>query len=187
MNYQPEWTGTKTSGEAIRTSTDRYLAIADYLPRTKRLRVLDLGANRGYFSLRIADEFSADVVAVDGLPQLKQTLEAIDHPRVTGIYRHADVQLLEELGHFDVILALSVLHHLPWWPLALGIMHRSCDLLFAEVPDQAETDVAMSGQTGPIVEEILRLGGEEIIRTPGFDAAHTRPMFLIRGADAPVS
>jgi SAM-dependent methyltransferase len=78
--------------------------------------VLDIGANLGYYSLRLAEDFDCTVLAVEGQvgPYLSTVLNKNQNPRVLATNRNmslADLQTLADVEHFDLVLGLSVTHH----------------------------------------------------------------------------
>src|SRR5690606_3683961 len=96
-----------------RDCAGRYDAIAleliDHCMDERRgFRVLDLGAYTGYFALRLAHEFGARVTAVDDFAGLEARCG--DHPKIRVIPRRLSPAEVAELGRFEVVLALSVLH-----------------------------------------------------------------------------
>lgn len=81
--------------------------------------LLDIGADLGYFSIRAVTEYDAVAVAIEGGRQL---LDALTTLPITRTYKLVALQrriTLDELDilatceHFDVVLALNVLHHFP--------------------------------------------------------------------------
>ena len=93
------------------------LQVVDRLSSTlgRRLRVLDLGSAQGYLSLRIA-ELGHEVTGVE---YLRDNVElacalAAEHPDLSVSFLHADiadVADLVDLARFDLVIAMSVLHH----------------------------------------------------------------------------
>lgn len=175
MSYQPEWRGGRTVGTSRRDAEGRYHAIAEYLKGRSGFTALDLGAHQGYFSHRLADEFGAAVTAVDDYPGLQ--------PRdgVTVIRRRLAAGEVTQLGHFDVSLCLSVLHHLPRWRDMVDALLAVSDVLFVEIADPGEhlpRAVAHSA-SAHIASYIERLGGRVLARTPGYDPEFSRPLWVI--------
>lgn len=184
MRYQPEWVGGKTVGSSRRDAAGRYAAIAAELQGMYGFSVLDLGAYAGYFSLRLADEFGASVTAVDDSPELAGTLTRSPHPRVQGVFTKVDAQALAALGTFDVVLCLSVLHHVTWWRSMIDMLIEQSEILFVETPDPAETLPAAIAHS-PEIPRVLEIkGGRKIHESPGFDAAFLRPTYVIRQEDS---
>jgi SAM-dependent methyltransferase len=106
----------------------------------KPCRVLDFGANLGYFSFRIATEFDATVVMIDESEELRDLCITNNLSSTVYLRRHcsaSDLDFLGKLEHFDVVLALNVLHHFKAWRRA--------------------------------VDAVLALGDRVVIQTPGAD------------------
>jgi 2-polyprenyl-3-methyl-5-hydroxy-6-metoxy-1,4-benzoquinol methylase len=181
VRYQPEWVGGKTVGSSRRDAAGRYAAIAAELQGMYGFSVLDLGAYAGYFSLRLADEFGARVVAVDDSAELAETMSRSPHPGVTGVFEKVDAQGLSRL---DVVLCLSVLHHVPWWRSMIDMLIKQSKILFVETADPRETLPAAIAHSPEIPRIVEIKGGRKIHESPGFDAAFLRPTYVIRQEDS---
>lgn len=146
--YQPEWVRGEAVAAGERDCEDRWQLIRWVLDRYERpFTVLDVGANLGYFSLRTAETYEdATVVAVDHDPELRRVLAANDHPRVIGLAQTVTIEWLRalaEVEHFDVIFALSVLHHLDApFDESLDVLRSLGDLVVVE----PATEPAACGQ-----------------------------------------
>jgi len=113
--YQDLWIKGKRVAKGPRECEERYERVAEFCRQYKRpFTVLDWGAQMGYFSLRLAEDFDCTVVAVERDPNLFAILQANDNPKVLYINRRMtpqDFVLLGKVEHFDLVLALSVVHH----------------------------------------------------------------------------
>lgn len=176
--YQPQWSNGQESGKARRDAAGRYRAIADHL-KGRGFRVLDVGANAGYFSLRLAEEFQARVTAVDGDPILKESLERARNSSVEGIYEFLSPDSLKKLGVFDVGLCLSVLHHVSWWPTMLRLMRAQCRTLFIETAHPKEDLPKAFWHSPEILRIVSDMGGNVIHESPGFDSKYLRPLHVV--------
>ena len=79
-------------------------------------RVLDLGSAQGYVGFRLA-ELGHHVTGIEYLEANVAVAEAVanEHPQLDAVFIHgdvADVSSLVELESYDVVLGLSVLHHI---------------------------------------------------------------------------
>jgi SAM-dependent methyltransferase len=105
--------------------------------------MLDLGASLGYFSLRLTEIFPrATCVAIDDDPRLLDGCIANAAERVIHLRKRlssADMDTLGSCEHFDVVLALNVLHHFEDWPRALNAVMHLGDHTFVETPARTET------------------------------------------------
>lgn len=146
-NYQP----IIINGEEIISSINasggseiiqkRYEAIKHVLDQYDRpFTVLDLGANNGYFSLQIAKDFDAVCVLVDGTERLTDicTLNTNTN-KLIHLQKNFTKQDIIELGsheHFDVILALHVLHHVDDWRTWVNTLFVLGDNVIIETPSE---------------------------------------------------
>jgi len=139
MAYQDVWIrgGVQQAGQ--RDCASRYEPIRSVVAEYRRpITLWDVGANLGYFGLRIADEFGAVSVMVDRRPALVDICAQNDLPTTIAL-THAltgrDLVELAQSEHADVVLCLNVLHHMADW--------------------------------APALEAVLALGEEVVIETPG--------------------
>lgn len=182
MRYQPEWVEGKTVGDSRRDAQGRYTAITKELAGRRSFTVMDLGAHAGYFSLRLADEFDATVTAVDDASELTATLEKNKHPKVTGVFQRVDPKGLAALGTFDVILCLSVLHHVPWWRSMLDMLTRQAAKVFVETAHPDEDLPGAIAHSKEIIPTVELMGGRTIHYSPGYDSRFLRPLYVVEGS-----
>jgi len=116
--YQDIRVHGKTISYGRRECESRYEAILPFLMRYKNresFTVLDFGANYGYFSWRIKEDFpNAKITMVDGRPLL-ELLFAINETEGMELFSEGmQLERIREFSkdhHFDLILLMSVLHH----------------------------------------------------------------------------
>jgi SAM-dependent methyltransferase len=169
VNYQPMWMDGRTVGPQERDCEGRYAAIVPYVP--EGARVLDFGAFTGYFSHRLADERSADCVAV--------APEVLPYPGVTTISGRLDVDGIRALGTFDVVLALSVLHHVDPWQDYLKVLLDAAPTVIIETVHPAETfNHCAPEKVKAIAEGVF---GPILCRTAGYQTDLLRPTVLAKG------
>jgi hypothetical protein len=181
--YQPRRHNGQDVGTPIRPAAPRYEAIRAELGDRRGLRVLDIGAHEAYFSLRLAEDLDAQVTAVDSWRGLRPALAAAADPRVTGVYEDLTPQSLAALGDWDVILCLSVLHHVPWWEAMLEMIQAQSRLLICEVAVAREVLPKAVVHCPEIPAAVKALGGRVICRTHGYKSRRQRPMYAIGGLD----
>lgn len=181
--YQPTWKDGREVAKGKRDGAQRYDAISQYLRDRQGLpndlRILDFGAQAGYFSQRLAEDFDARVVAIDS--NRKALAEAGRDKRIRTRIAHYTPDQLRNLGHFDVVLALSVLHHQPNWQEYLDALTSIGTVVFVEVshPDEQLPRAVAQGQAARITEAVSELSQNVLVETPGYDEAHLRPLFVI--------
>src|SRR3990167_4990541 len=168
-------------------STPRYELIKPALERYKRrFSVLDLGAgiNQPTLGWMIANEFDAIVTVIEKdlyVQHLEQS------PRVIQI-RHkmtaADLWRLNECEHFDVVLALNVLH---WfedddWLLAAKAVCAMGDFVFVQLPALDEDRDGLPGRTilPSLTQRILSRNPHHLGDTVQFPRHTPRPLLELR-------
>lgn len=184
MKYQPEWINGKTVGQSLRDAEGRYGAVSSYLGDMRGFTALDLGAHSGYFSFRMAEEFNAEVVAVDDAQELADTFrhapaDSSRTGRVTGVFQRVDARTLKTMRDFDVVLCLSVLHHVTWWRSMLDILLPKAKILFVETAVAGEELPGAIAHSPEIPRAVEIRGGRKIYESPGFDGRFMRPLYVI--------
>lgn len=115
--YQDEWVKGEVVSRGVRDCESRWEMISAVASQWKRpFTVLDIGANLGYFSLRLAESFDCTVVSLEGIygDQLQKVLDLNGNDRVLflrHLFSFDDLCLLSDVEHFDLVLAMSVIHH----------------------------------------------------------------------------
>ena len=136
-------------------------------------RVLDYGAAEGHYAAAAA-ALGCQVVAIDDV-RLPTRLP----DRVIPVRRRVAPDELVQFGMFDVVLALSVLHHLErWregWEAVLAVTRRH---LFVEVPHPDEVGVAGSDNR-QLYDHVAGAGGTWLCSTPGWDRSRLRCLWRI--------
>ncbi|MBF8262519.1 MAG: hypothetical protein HW387_184 [Parachlamydiales bacterium] len=112
INGETIWIGCVECGA-------RYEALRPLLNRFHRpFSVLELGANNGYFSLRIAEDYDASCVMIDGTERLCKICELNSEIKnIVYLQKYLspdDIELLSKKEHFDVVLCFHLLHHVDW-------------------------------------------------------------------------
>ena len=111
----------RISGETVssgyRNSEKRYDEIFQFCKKFNRpISVLDLGAAEGYFTFRLSEDFSGVFVAVENNPQRKLLELCIKNNNRNILLLDKQMNLkhlkhLKEVQHFDIVLALNIIHH----------------------------------------------------------------------------
>jgi len=119
MIYQDSWVNGKCEQKGKRSCADRYEIVKDACKSLKQdFTVLDIGANMCYFGIRLIEDFNCNVIAFefDHFSLRKSIVDKNKTNKLIFLERKlqlSDVKILNKTSHFDLILALSVVHHLP--------------------------------------------------------------------------
>lgn len=154
----------------------RYDAIANQLD-SRGFSVLDLGAYAGYFSIRLAHDFDAHVTAVDDYPTLAERCRGWSN--ITVINQRLTAGEIDELGRFDVVLALSVLHHMPDWSDTLDALAANSGRLFVETADPSETLPKAVAHCPELAAAVEALNGTPIAHTCGYRSTIERTLWVV--------
>lgn len=191
--YQPMWIDGRTVGDSRRDAEHRYAMIHECLKGLVQpgFNVLDVGAQSGYFSVRLAEEMGAHAVPVDGDPAMMQGLEkmcpdGVTNGSISAVYkflRPGDLRIFREV---QVGLCLSVLHHVEWWETMLEELMDGCRMLFVECAMPEEEIGKDPRVLAAQHEKVAALKGAMLVGwTPGYDARVERPMYMIPGNCCP--
>ena len=107
----------KTISSGYRESEERYQEILNFCKKFNRpISVLDLGAAEGYFTFRLSEDFSGVFVAVesDSKRNLLDSCKKNNNRNILLLEKQMNLKHLKnlkEVQHFDIILALNVVHH----------------------------------------------------------------------------
>lgn len=138
MNYQDKWVkGVSIHG--VRECESRYAVIKELLPKDKPFTLLDLGANLGYFSFRIAFDFPQAVCVMVEDSEADQLLK-LAHlnalPNVVVLKQRLTVENITRMAEceiFDFVLALNIAHHVG--SNSLAAMEQLGRVLVVETPN----------------------------------------------------
>lgn len=169
----------------------RYEIIDQFLDQYKRpFTMLDLGAAQGYHSLLSAWKHPESVfVMVEGNNAAyrhmgDQLLTICKHNNKLNNIVHLNKQIiisdlvsLSECEHFDVILALNVIHWLGNnWRQAVDVICSLGDNIIIETPPAVESKKAEQ-----IINYLINKGAELIAYVPRHHTPNSKaPMFLVR-------
>lgn len=181
--YQDEWVSGECARPGYRECSKRYEVIRQQVAGLglDAPRVLDFGADRGYFSLRLAEDFGARSLAVEADAENLTRVVAENGTANVGVLheRITDPDRLRGLGTFDVTLAMSVLHHVEDYAGfldALQDMARS--LAIVEVPHPDERIDRSKTPRIPGLHEEACSRGEVIGDAPAVSGATRRRTIL---------
>ena len=119
MIYQDTWINGQCVGKGQRDCTNRYEIIKPtFVKHGSRFSVLDIGANMCYFGLRLIEDFNCTVMAFEfnSFDLRMKNVQANKTDRLILLKRKLtvkDIFILSNSCHFDFVLMMSVLHHLP--------------------------------------------------------------------------
>ena len=107
----------QTISSGYRESEDRYKEIFKFCKKFNRpISVLDLGAAEGYFTFRLSEDFSGVFIAVesDSKRNLLDTCKKNNNRNILLLEKQMNLKSLKnlkEVQHFDIVLALNIVHH----------------------------------------------------------------------------
>ena len=137
----------ETVSSGYRDSEKRYDEIFQFCKKFNRpISVLDLGAAEGYFTFRLSEDFSGVFVAVESNPQRKLLELCVKNNNQNILLLDKQMNLkhlknLKEVQHFDIVLALNIIHHFeePFQDVLETLVSMS-SFCFMEHPNSLEDD-----------------------------------------------
>jgi hypothetical protein len=140
--YQDQWVKGRLAVKGIRECASRYEIIKSFCEQRYGRRpfsVCDIGANMCYFGLRLLEDFPSCSVISFEFDNFKIRAAHVRKNDATGLLllnrklNLDDLSVLSSCCRFDLVLALSVLHHIgdefdPW----LAALRRLGDNVIAE-------------------------------------------------------
>ena len=115
--YNPKILNGKIVEDGSRSSMDRYKVISSHCKKYKRpISVLDLGAAEGFFIQMLATEYKGFFTAIECDPSrdLFNTFKSEGKQNIYLLEKRMnlnDLKSIAEVQYFDIVLALSVVHH----------------------------------------------------------------------------
>jgi len=150
--------------EVIRAVFDKY---------SRQFTMLDIGASQGYYSFRTAHDYDSVCVMIEGnnpaypmigtqlleLCKLNTSLDNIILLNKKIIPE--DLQMLSECEHFDVILAMNVIHWFDkkWKNVADAILNMGDNIIIETPPQESVTDAYHNNMRKQIEDYIVNAGG----------------------------
>jgi 2-polyprenyl-3-methyl-5-hydroxy-6-metoxy-1,4-benzoquinol methylase len=158
----------KTISTGYRNSEERYGEIFKFCKQFNRpISVLDLGAAEGYFTFRLAEDFSGVFIAVESNPERKLLELCVKNNNHKILLLDKQMNLknlknLKEVQHFDIVLALNIIHHFdePFQDVLDTLVSMS-SFCFMEHPNPLENDSTKNSQR--LEKEKLKLDSFEPI------------------------
>jgi hypothetical protein len=177
VNYQPIF-GTDEPSQ--RRCDDRYAPIRELASKFKRpFSVLDVGANFGWFSFKLMSEFDCCAVMVDDKP-IGDLIQKHAPDRSVWLNTHLtghELRRLSKSEHFDIVLGLSVLHHIEDYKEAFEGLTKLGSYVFIELPAYGEKTAANPERHNAI--HWMLADYEPIAHFQSHLANLKRPMYLI--------
>ncbi|MCA0754945.1 class I SAM-dependent methyltransferase [Paenibacillus sp. N4] len=181
--YQDIWVKGKLKQKGERNCSLRYEHIKKYLKKLEKpFSVLDIGANYGYFSFRIAEDFGAKVTMIESNKGVLNIIAQNDNSNVQLINKLVSVDDLKQLAknkHYDVVLGLSILHHFEDYRGAIDAIFELGDLIFIEPPAPEEERGGYNGHRAKGINEYLNTKKSKVLTyTPNLRNLGKRPLLL---------
>ena len=191
--YQDVWVDGEVVEEGARDCHTRWAIVAGVIETLGgKGRMLDWGAQAGYFAIRAAQRFpNLEVVAVDTDRRLRETVErqSTSLPNLQVVETHAHLEDVAANGPWDVVLALSVLHHLELDEAKRAVrwMQHTTKAALIENPLRDEHRFTNRKEVAYPLDDIAQREGWPVacmtrVRRPGMGphvGAKLRPMYLL--------
>lgn len=160
----------------------RWKAILPFLARYndyEPLKILDFGANYGYFSFKLAEKFPFSTIEmVDYEPLLKSLHSINNYSNVKLHFEYMDEDRISEFlkrKDYDLILAMSILHHFENPEEIINLFLEAGKTVLFEVGYPNENPVSNPERINPIYEYLTKNNSIQINDW----IPHERPLFYI--------
>lgn len=167
VNGERLWKGLGTD------CPSRYAAIHRAIVKkyNRPVTVLDIGANNGYFSLNLANRLGSQCVMVDLSDRLGTICELNTNVADKLIYLKkalsaGDLEAIGKSVHFDVVILLHVLHHVPEWKDFFDKASGIADTVVVETPPSNDPRLEKKTTIPAIEKELQSRNGIIIAQTP---------------------
>lgn len=177
----------KTVIKGRRECETRYRVLKNLLDRYDKydsFSLLDFGANYGYFSWRIKEDYpNAEITLIDSRPLLKLLYESNKENGINLINKTMDLEAIEKFKedhHYDIILLMSILHHFPEPESVLDTFKEMGEILITEI-DYPTVPNFMNNQ-----KEIYNLVQKENPIQINSWIDHDRPIYYINDNDGSI-
>ena len=127
---------------------------------------------------RILEVDATAALAVDGVVDVIWHQDTLNSRDIATAARRFEIPG----GRFDIILAMSILHHLPDWAAAYWAVRGASKLAFIEVPNPLEQRHGRPSKLDhklPSLDALVQ--GEAIGTAPGWKSNHLRDIRLVSG------
>ena len=179
-SYQPIWGDPRSAYQ--RECSDRYGPIRDLASRYNRtFSVLDIGGNFGWFDFALLSEFDCTCVIVDKKP-IAPLIDQYGKKSAYWLDRHLtgdELLRLSKSENFDIVLGLSVLHHIKDYEKAFEGLLSLGSYVFIET--QGDDGKHAAGHMRHDGINNLVSSHERIAQFKSHLTGKLRPMYLIEG------
>lgn len=138
--YQDIWIKGALQKRGVRDCEAGYAILKSVAKQFNRpFTMLDIGANYGYFSTRLAEDFDCCCVAVEPEHKFAQRFFELNENNKVILLKHEftpkSLTRLAMCEHFDIVLAYGVIHWLPLSPIeSLNVLTDLGDMALIELP-----------------------------------------------------
>lgn len=161
----------QTVAKGNRECSSRYKALLPFLARYQRyepFKVLDFGANYGYFSFRLGEDYPFSKITMVDYEPILELLYNINQPEnIELIYKYMSEEDIRSFsrdreGEYDLVLAMSILHHFKNPDLVIEYLLKLGKCVIFEVGYPDETPVCNEERVKPIYDYLKGIGAMQI-------------------------
>ncbi len=181
-HYQPIIINGIEIEKGSRECESRYEPIKKILDLYNRpITILDIGASEGYYSFKIAKDYDSTCVMIEGNYQTDSQEGTADRleklcaknntlNNIILLKKHItakELSILSECEHFDVIIALNVIHHFgPDWKAATDAILDLGDNIIIQTPPKEDKNAAGQKYISKIEQYLMEKYGKIIGNFP---------------------
>lgn len=146
---------------AVRFEAIKENVLNDLKQLGRKIRVLDIGADCGYFSFRIASEYNAHCTIIEGRSHIKNLVKL--NNKTNGIFlinrriSADDLIKMSKEQRYDLVLALNVVHHFgEQWRMVINALSELGKFVVIETPPNGPNHGTINSQICGAIDDYLR-------------------------------
>ena len=180
-SYQDIWLKGQVIQDGKRTCARRYKLIFDALAERYRpgFTLLDIGASEGYFSIRLAEELNARPTMMEKKREIVAIANAQGNKNLTPVIGRFDKDTIAKQGNFDVVIALSIVHHFPDWGQIIKQILSMGDTIIIELPAQNERSTKRADSATGMLDVLHWYNPKLIGETAGYAEETKRQLWVV--------
>lgn len=184
MTYQDRWANGAVIEKGYRECSSRYDVVRKFCLATfgkrKAFTVRDIGANVCYFGMRLTEDFpNCRVFSYEShygaIRVARYHVEKYGNDRMELSHAKVTIKQVDNFERCDLILAMSILHHMPEGQAAwLDALRGACDHLIVELATESKARNSQRGHKVPDGATVIGYGSSHL-------EVSVRPIFHMEG------
>lgn len=147
---------------AVRYEAIKKSVLDDLKKLNRQIRVLDIGADCGYFSFRMASEYNAHCTIIESRPHIRNLIKLNNKIKdICLINRRISADDLVQMSRkqqYDVVFALNIVHHFgEQWRFIIDTLLKLGKFVIIETPPHGSIHGTINAQVCGAIDDYLRI------------------------------